>query len=136
MIELFIVFIVAFLASFIGSMVGSGGLLTIPLLVLLGLPAEVAIATSKFGGVGINLGSIYEYAKNGKVVWRYVIPFSLLAISCGAVGASILISIDKGILASSVGIILLILLPLLFIKDYGIARKDTRRVDEWLGLVV
>jgi uncharacterized protein len=44
-------FLVGVLASFIGSMVGSGGLISIPFLILIGIPPHTAVATHRVGAV-------------------------------------------------------------------------------------
>jgi uncharacterized membrane protein YfcA len=46
------VFLVGVAASVIGTMVGGGSLLSIPLLIFLGLPPQVAIATDRFAALG------------------------------------------------------------------------------------
>jgi len=53
-------------SGFIGSMVGSGGLISIPLLIIFGLPAPVAIATDRMGTIGLSLGAVPKYWKAKK----------------------------------------------------------------------
>ena len=59
-------FLIGAVASFIGSMVGGGGLLSIPFLVFVGLPPQVAIATNKMGAIGLILGAIPKFWKAKK----------------------------------------------------------------------
>jgi len=123
MLDIIAVIIIGFVASYIGAMVGSGGLLTIPFLIFLGLPAESAIATNRLAGVGLGIGSLYKYWKAGQVQWDYVFPLSLIALVGGALGSTILIAINKDILQQVVGVVLILLVPMLFInKEMGVKK--------------
>ena len=133
-ISLILVFLVGILASFIGSMVGGGGLINIPFLIFMGLPPQVAIATNKFGAVGIAIGSLTKYSMEKKVRWEYVVPFSIIGIFCAFIGANILLNINKELLSKSVGFIILFMLPLIFLrKNLGIKRHKPTKVRKIIG---
>jgi len=55
-------------AAVVGSMVGGGSLLLIPLLVFLGLPPQVAIATDRFAGVGAGVTAFLRFRSAGRMV--------------------------------------------------------------------
>ena len=57
------IFFVGAFAAWFGAMVGGGGLVSIPFLIFMGLPPQVAIATNKFGGFGLLLGALARYIK-------------------------------------------------------------------------
>ena len=127
-------FFVGIFASFIGAMVGSGGLINIPFLMFLGLPPHVAIATNKFGAVGLKLGAIAKFWKTDYIKWKYFIPFSLLSIVAAFAGTQMLLLIDKELLSDIVVVLLLLVLPILFVnKHMGIVAQDTPRFKQKLG---
>ncbi len=130
-------FFIGVFASFIGAIAGGGGLISIPFLIFLGLPPQVAIATNKFGGVGLSLGAAVRFSKENKIVWKAVMPLCLISIIGAYLGANILLDIDQAILSKMVGVVLLLLLPLTLIKkDIGLKIKDTRHIDKGIGYVL
>ena len=66
-ITLFLTFLIGVLASFIGAIVGGGGLLSIPFLMFIGLPPQTAIATNKFGSVGLSMVLLLNLKKKIKL---------------------------------------------------------------------
>ncbi len=136
-ITLIAVFMIGIVASFIGSMVGSGGLISIPFLIFIGLPPQVAIATNRMGGVGLSLGAIPKFWKAKKILWKYVPIFALISIAGAYVGANILLSIDEALLNTIVAVILLLMLPLLLIKkEIGVKKKDVSKTKNAIGYVL
>lgn len=136
-ITLFLTFLIGVLASFIGAIVGGGGLLSIPFLMFIGLPPQTAIATNKFGSVGLSIGSLIKFKKENKIVWSYVLFFSILSIIGGVIGANILLKINETYLSNIIGIVLLVLLPFVFLKkDLGIKNKTSSNAKKVIGSFV
>lgn len=73
-ITIFVVFFLGIAVSFIGVIVGGGGLISIPILIFLGLPPQIAIATNKFGSLGLSLSGLYKYWKAKKIIFEFVAP--------------------------------------------------------------
>ena len=48
-IKLIATLVIGLVSGFIGAIAGGGGLLSVPSLILLGIPPQVTLATSKFG---------------------------------------------------------------------------------------
>lgn len=136
-IALISVFLIGFIASFVGSMVGSGGLLTIPFLIFVGLSPAHAIGTNKLAALGLQAGAGIKYFTEKRIVWRYVVPFSIISIIGSYIGARILVAIDKENLSIIVGLILLLLLPTLFVKkSIGTKRKRITSTMKYIGYVL
>ena len=132
--QLLLTFLVAVFASFIGAMVGSGGLITIPFLIFLGLPPHIAIATNKFGATGLKIGAITKFRKTDLILWKYILPFSLIGIVAAIIGTQLLLAIDKELLSNIVVILLLVVLPLLFLKkDLGIVHETVSKLKQGIG---
>lgn len=131
------IFIIGLVASFIGVMVGGGALISIPALILLGIPPHLAVATNKVGGVGLSISAIYNYGKAKQIDWSIARPLSLLGVLGGAIGALGLISVEADKLSAVVGIMLFLLLPLLVWKpSMGIVRRETSRGHKFVGALV
>ncbi|MDO8428497.1 MAG: sulfite exporter TauE/SafE family protein [Candidatus Diapherotrites archaeon] len=133
---LVLIFFVSIFASFISSMVGSGGLITIPFLIFLGLPAPTAIASHRVGSLGLQLGSLSRFWNENKINWKYILPFTIIDVVSAFVGAHLLVSADSNLLSKSLGFILLLLLPLSFFKkDFGTVSKNVSNQRKFLGVV-
>ena len=115
------VFFIGVLASMLGSMVGGGSLLSIPFLMLVGLPPQVAIATDRFGSVGAAITAFVKFRKAKKIVWKHVLILSILSLIGSLIGANILLNINPDILHIIVGVILLILLPFILLNFLGLS---------------
>lgn len=137
MITLISVFFVGLLASVFGTLVGGGSLLSIPFLILIGLPPQVAIATERFGGLGQTVAAFFKFFKSGKIVWKYVPLLTVISVGGSLIGANILVSIDPKILRNLIAVMLLVLLPLIFLKrDLGIQRSEVSRNKIIVGSVI
>ena len=75
----------AFVAGFIDSIAGGGGLITMPALLLSGLPPQLALGTNKVGcclGTGV---AMLNFARSNLILWR----LALLGVGFSLVGAGI-----------------------------------------------
>jgi uncharacterized protein len=136
-VVLFSVFLIGMLASFFGTMVGGGTLLSIPFLMMVGLPPQVAIATERFGGIGQVIASFLKFFKSGKIVWKYLFRLTVISIAGSLIGANILININPVILHNMVGVMILVLLPLLFLKkDLGVQRVTVGKTKIIIGSIL
>lgn len=136
-ITLVSVFFIGLLASIFGTLVGGGSLLSIPFLIMIGLPPQVAIATERFGGLGQTVAAFFKFFKSKKIVWKYVPLLTVISVSGSLIGANILVSIDPKVLHNIIGVTLLVLLPLIFLKrDLGIQRSEVSRNKIIVGSVI
>lgn len=124
-------------AGFLDSTVGSGGLISIPFLIFLGFPPHVAVATDRLGTLGQTSAALLKFWKSGKIRWNYVPIFIVLSLIGAVIGANILLTIDPKILQKIIGIVLLILLPLIFLKkEIGVVRVTVTKLRKAMGFFV
>ncbi|WP_440873988.1 TSUP family transporter [Thalassotalea sp. PLHSN55] len=77
---------VGFIAGFIDAIVGGGGMLTVPTLLTMGLPAHVALGTNKLAAsFGSCTASITFYRRKlfDPAFWRYAIIFTAIGAVIG-----------------------------------------------------
>lgn len=121
-------------AGTIGAMVGGGSLLSIPLLIFLGLPAPVAIATDRFAGLGVACTAGFRYWRAGSIVWRWVPLLGAASLVGSLLGANLLVRTDAARLEPIIGLLVLLLLPMLFLRpSFGVEARDTRRSWKVVG---
>lgn len=137
-IDIFLLVLLIGLATgFFDSVIGAGGLISVPALIFLGLPPQVAIATDRFGVLGQGFTAFYKFWKAGKIVWKYVLVLSVISLAGSLIGANILVSVDPKILQTVVGILLIILLPLIFLKqNLGVQANETSQSKKVAGLFI
>lgn len=83
MIDTITLFIISFIANAFSAFSGGGaGLLQLPLLIFLGLPFSVALATHKLASVALGIGATTRHFREGSLNWR----FSLLILASGLPG--------------------------------------------------
>lgn len=131
---LLLVFIVGIVTGFFDSVIGAGGLISVPSLVFLGLPLQVAIATDRFGTIGQSVAAFIKFWKGKKIVWRYVVILSVISLAGSLIGAQMLVHTSTDILQKVVGVLLIILLPLIFLKqNIGTQEHETGRLKKQQG---
>jgi uncharacterized membrane protein YfcA len=65
-----LLFLAGLAAGFIDSIAGGGGLISVPALLAVGLPPQLALGTNKMQSVWGTLLAVTRYAKAGLVEWR------------------------------------------------------------------
>jgi len=116
-------FILGFAGSFIGSVAVGGGLLVFPMLLFMGFPPHLALATTRSAAIGTSVGSFIQFLKkkNLGVSWNTIFIITLLTVPSISLGTLIVLSVSSEILSTIMGIALLLLLPIIFVsKSLGV----------------
>lgn len=102
--------ITGFIAGFINTLAGSGSLITLPVLIMLGLPANVANGTNRVGILIQNIVAVAAFRRQGVLKFagshRLVIPAVLGAF----VGAALAVELDEELLNTTIGILMILML--------------------------
>ena len=120
--------VAGFIAGFINTLAGSGSLLTLPMLILLGLPANVANATNRVGVLLQTIAAVATFRHRGALPlggsWKLLVP----SIVGGVVGAELAVDLDEALLRQTIGVLMLVLIVLMFLKpERWIAAHATPR---------
>ena len=125
--QLLIFTIINFVTSILsGASGGGGGLVTTPLMVILGLSPATAIATAKFGGLGISAGTSARFHREKITDNNAVIKLSILAAIAAIIGSLVLIKIanDTELLQKIMGYaVIFVGIPLLYARNMGTTAK-------------
>ncbi|AJE44752.1 TSUP family transporter [Celeribacter indicus] len=113
----------AFAAGFVDSIAGGGGLITIPALLLAGIPPVTALATNKVQGLfGAGMAAV-TYARAGHVVLRRQIGPAALSFSGAVLGALLAGSLPTDVIRLGLPV-LLIAIALFFALRPGLSDID------------
>lgn len=87
--SLAILFIAAFIAGFVDSIAGGGGLITIPAMLIAGIPPLQTLGTNKLQSMFGSASATIAYGMRGHVDLRKQLPMAAMAVIGGAIGAMI-----------------------------------------------
>jgi uncharacterized protein len=135
-LSLVIIFLLSAGASAFGTLVGGTSLITIPALILLGLPPHTAIGTDRFGIIGIGVAGLYKFHRKRMVDYRVSLFLAVPAFFGAILGANIAFSVSEHVLgivivlANVLCLIYLLLNPRLGLVESG---RSLGRLKYWVG---
>ena len=123
---------IACLAGFIDTLAGGGGLLTLPAMLMAGLPPINAIATNKLQAVfGTATASFYLF--KAKKIPLFNIKLLMLIAACSAgIGALLIQFVDTEVLAIVVPVALIVTL-LYFLINPNFTKKQQGELSPWFA---
>lgn len=128
MLDLFIICTLGFLAAAVDAIAGGGGLISLPALLLVGVPPHLALGTNKFAASLASLNSSVTYARSGKVhipLVKFQIPFALIG---AFLGAWTVLSVSSAFLSKAV------LVLILLVGIYTMVHKTLGMENQFKGL--
>lgn len=121
-------FVISLLAGILsGISGGGGGFITMPYYILIGLPPAEALATNKLSGVGNSFGAFTAFRGKGLVNKRLAVPFMAITLVCALASAWLIPQIDASFFQKTVGLILILLVPSLFIDKASLQPGERSR---------
>lgn len=95
---LLVLFLVALVAGWVDALAGGGGLITVPALLLSGLPPAAALATNKLqGSFGAFSAALY-FLRRGMIPLRASLPVALAVAAGSVAGGMLLLRVSAGLL--------------------------------------
>jgi uncharacterized membrane protein YfcA len=112
-----IMIIAGFAAGFINTLAGSGSILTLPLLLYLGLPANMANATNRVGIVFQNTMGTAAFHRNRMLDFRGALILGIPAVLGSIIGAAIAVSLEEATMRTIIGIVMVFMAILMVIQS-------------------
>lgn len=107
---------VGFLAGFINTMAGGGSLISLPLLIFAGLPANVANGTNRIAILLQNAVSTASFKQQKVFTWKEAIKLAIPTIIGSIIGALLGVNLNEELMNKAIGALLLIMIVLMSIK--------------------
>lgn len=105
-LEQALLFVVSLLANAFSALAGGGaGLLQFPLLLWLGLPFALALATHKVASVALGVGAALRYLQAGALSWRLSLLILLAGLPGVVLGALSVLSLPEPVLLVALGVL-------------------------------
>ena len=105
-----------FVAGFINTLAGSGSLVTLPLLIFLGLPANVANGTNRVAILLQNVVGVSSFHRQKVLDWRGGLLLGIPAIVGAMVGAQIAVNLNEEMMRRTIGILMVVMLVIILIR--------------------
>lgn len=86
---LLLLFCIGFIGNVIGTLAGGGGLITLPTMLLIGMPVHSAIGANKVSNMLSTLSNFYSVFKRKEVSLKEVTPIVILCFSGGLLGGAL-----------------------------------------------
>lgn len=118
-----------FLAGFINTLAGSGSLITLPMLIFMGLPANVANGTNRVAILLQNIAGVSRFRQSGVLDLRGAVMLSLPAILGSIVGARIAVGVDELVLRRVIGVIMLVMLFVILVRPQRWLQGTLERLE-------
>lgn len=128
------VFVMAILSGIAGM---GAGFITTPLAILLGLSPAQAVASGKFNGLGVAIGSLSGMGKTSESVSkRRVIPVMVLAFVVGLLAPFVIKSLESDFYRVALGLLLLAMVPFVIYNKVGLRSYKPANWQKYLGGVL
>lgn len=92
-------------AGLFAGNVGGAAFLTFPLMLLTGIPTKMAIATLHFAAIILNISSAARFYKGKELDFKFSTIIGIITAIGGAIGATIMISLDEQIIDTVITLI-------------------------------
>jgi hypothetical protein len=120
-----------FAAGFINTLAGSGSLITLPLLIFMGLPANVANGTNRVAILLQNVVSSKSFHDKGVLDLRGVLTLGLPAILGSLVGAQIAVNLNETLMRRVIGIVMVVMLFVILLRPKRWLHGKLEQIEGW-----
>lgn len=135
-LEQLVLFVISLIANIFSAFAGGGaGLIQFPVLIFLGLPFGIALATHKIASVALGVGATIRNLREGSLDKRLTVTMLLFGLPGVILGANVILlvpdrkaAIALGILTASLG------LYSVFKPQLGLSKQDTTLTNSSLVL--
>jgi len=124
------VIIAGIMVGFINTLAGSGSLISLPLLIFLGLPPNVANGTNRIGILLQSLVAVGSFRKGKVLDWKDGLRISVPAVAGSIIGALVAVDLDEILMNRIIGGLLIIMLVMLLVNP---EKKMRSRIEKRSG---
>lgn len=111
-----LIIVAGFIAGFINTVAGSGSLITLPLLIFAGLPANIANGTNRIAILLQNVVAVTSFRREKILDLRSGLVLSIPAVVGAVIGAQIAVQIDENMMRRVIGALMLVMFVVLIFR--------------------
>jgi uncharacterized membrane protein YfcA len=127
------------LTGFINTLSGNGSVISLPLLIFAGLPANVANGTNRVGILLQNLVGTASFHQKKVLDVRGALILSIPAVIGSLIGARIAVNLDETVIRRVIGVVMMIMLVLILTRPQRWLHGETQSlqgIPRWWNFVV
>lgn len=132
-VNAFILVIAGIMVGFINTLAGGGSAISLSVLMMLGLPANMANGTNRIAIIMQNIAAVGSFKKQKSLDARKSLLLSIPAVFGSLIGAWLAVDIKKEIFEIAIGIILIIMLFFMFYKPKNWVKENEELVKKPLS---
>ena len=129
---------VGLVAGAINILAGGGSLLTLPMLIFLGLPPNIANGTNRIAIIVQNIFAVKGFQSKGVTAFPYSIYLALAAIPGSVIGAYLAVEIKGETFNKILGIIMVLIVFYMIFQRKASSKDIVERITGkhfWLGII-
>jgi uncharacterized membrane protein YfcA len=137
--QYFLIIGAGIIAGFINTLAGSGSLLTLPLLIFIGFPSNVANGTNRIAIMLQSLVGSLGFKRQGFMNLKTGIRLGIPSVLGSIAGALIALTFSSKMMERTIGILLIVMFFIILLKpDNWLKGKSNRSLPEssWLNFVI
>ncbi len=135
----FLLIISGLFVGFINTLAGGGTIISIAVLMMLGLPANVANGTNRIAVIFQNITSVQAFGKKDLIPWRKSTLLAIPTVIGSVIGAWIAVDINETFFRKAMAVIMLIMLFFVIVKP-SVWLKERKHLTEkpvsWLEVLI
>jgi uncharacterized protein len=130
-----LVVLIGIIVGFINTLAGSGSFLSIPFLMFLGLPANVANGTNRIGVLVQSLVAVGTFKRSKVFEWKDGLWLSIPAVIGSVVGAQLALNINEEAMERVIGGLLILMFFLVLYKPERWIKQKAGEVQAKPGIL-
>lgn len=134
-----IVLVIGLIAGFINTLAGGGSALTLPLLIFLGLPANVANGTNRISILFQSFTAAFTFHRKKFLDLKAGILSGTASLTGALAGALVAVSLNESLMRNIIGVTLVIILILVIFKPELWVRSKVGKMPSrpvWLSFLI
>jgi len=126
------------LVGFINTLAGSGSVISLPMLIFLGLPANVANGTNRVAILMQNVVGVTSFHRKKKIDYRRGWFPSLIAVAGSLVGANIAVDLNEDLMEKLIGVVMVVMFFVIIYKPNRWIREnqEIKPGKWWMQVIV
>jgi uncharacterized protein len=132
LLDIIVLLVGGFIAGLYASTAGGGSFVSFPVLLFLGMPLHVAIATNRFSALFLCLTSTARFLKEKVLDLRSASLLALVAGVASFIGANIVLTVDERPLSLIIAAVMTFAAVAMFVnKDLGLKKRKGAEIVSW-----
>jgi uncharacterized membrane protein YfcA len=133
--EVIALIVAGVVVGIINTLAGGGSIISLPLLMLLGLPADVANGTNRIAVLLQNITTVSIFSHKKVLDWKKGRWLAIPAAAGAIAGAWIAVDVNKHVIEKSIAVVMLIMVFFILYKPYRWLKEKTELIEKKVSVL-